>query len=231
MKTWHKILVLLFLLPSPNTFADQANPDSQSKSIQPVENPAASSSDNDEDVPAYVNASSHWAIAFRAAKAEFPLAGSLGDSYQFLVEYMLPATPIGILSIGTHFGSFPIKLPSTGLTYPVYGNTILGVQARYQMKFMKNQFFIPVGGVEWDHFNLLKIQSTGETLSGNGFGLTAGFMLNLNSFDKKTVRASYDDLGLVRTYFTAELKFATLNSDFFDQTGIFWFWGIRAEFE
>ncbi|MBS1958351.1 MAG: hypothetical protein JST80_02665 [Bdellovibrionales bacterium] len=185
--------------------------------------------DFDPGSPYYLHVPSRWAIGFRFALSKIPVPGALGNTFQFFGEYMIPFWSFGYVSGGIHVGSFPLQLPSADVPYPNYGNSVMGAQARYQLKFSKAPLLVPIVGFEWEFYKIKESSTNDNVLSGFDFGLSAGVMLNMGFIDRATEQDAHDSIGLTRAYATFELRAANLNNTLFSLAGNYWLFGIRLE--
>lgn len=181
--------------------------------------------------PYYLNIRSRWAVGFRFALTKIPVPGALGNTFQLFGEYMIPFWSFGYISGGVHLGSLPLQLVSADLPYPNYGNSIMGAQVRYQLKFSKAPLIVPIVGFEWEFYKIKESSTNDNILSGFDFGLSAGVMINMGFIDRITERDAHNSIGLTRAYATFELRAANLNNTLFALAGNYWLWGIRLELE
>jgi hypothetical protein len=232
------LFLLAFLIAAPCTFIPFANANGV-----PTATPAADTDyyppdesilddpDYDPSHPYYQSIKPRWALGLRAAIHEFPVKGALGTSFQLYGEYMFPFQKFGAFSIGPHIGSFPLYAPDTGIPYPAYENALAGAALRYQLKFMTNQWIVPTMALEWEYYRIKESAGNNNQITGSDFGLSAGVMINLAVIDPLTARDAYQSLGLLRTYFTIELRSANINNPLFSLVGNYWLFGLRLEFE
>lgn len=187
--------------------------------------------DYNPDVPVYDRTKPKWALGLRAAVHKFPVEGALGSAFQIYGEYILPFQAVGVFSLGPHIGIFPLYAPETGIPYPEYENAIAGAAFRYQLKLVEGQWLVPTFAVEWEYYRIRETTLNQNQLTGSSFGLSGGLMLNLSFIDRETARDAYQSLGLVRSYFTFELRSANIDNELFTLTGNYWLFGLRMEFE
>jgi hypothetical protein len=184
----------------------------------------------DHTLPIYENVNPKFAFGFRAAFHRFPVKTGVGNSYQLLGEYLLPAQSFGILSGGVHLGVLPLQ--DAALTIPVTNsNGIAGFQLRYQLKVFKQQWLVPM--IDWEyHFTWLTARA-GDTgkMTDYSTGIGYGIWLLLNPFDGTTARDAYQSLGAVRSYLTFEVLPLKIDNPLFELDGNLYMLGIRMEFQ
>ena len=185
--------------------------------------------DYDQENPHYRRLPSRMAFGFRCAIYGIPYHDALGSTYQLFGEYVLPWQTLGSFSLGMHVGSFPLYAPQAGIPNRQFENAIAGAIFRYQFRYAYQQLIVPTGALEWEYYRIQK--SAAGSISGSDFGLSAGLMLNLGFIDRETEFNAYESIGLVRSYFTSEVRTANLKNDVFVLNGLYWLWGIRLEFE
>ena len=185
----------------------------------------------DPKYPSYLKTPSRMALGLRAAINGFPHPSSLGSLYQFYAEYVFPWQKAGSLSLGALFGSFPLHDADSGIPGRHYDNAVAGALLRYQFRYTPQQFLVPTASVEWQYYRINEPALSANPISGNDFGVSGGLMLNLSFIDRQTAFDAYKSVGLVRTYFTGEVRSCNLSNEFFSLSGLYWLWGIRLEFE
>ena len=181
----------------------------------------------------YQVASSHWAVGFRVALNSVPFSSAVGDSYQFFGEWVIPYQQMGIFSLGGHLGAFPINTQNTTgsyIPYPNFESAMGGFQFRYQLKFFKQQLFIPTVSGEWDFYRFV-IGSDRAAAVGPTLGANIGFMINLGWLDRRTAMEDYQAASLTRTYFTFEVHPLQIANYNLNLSGNLFYFGVRFEFE
>ncbi len=186
--------------------------------------------DYDPHFPSYRRLPSKMAFGLRAAIYGVPYTAALGSVYQLFAEYILPWQKLGSWSIGMHVGSFPIYAPGTGIPNRQYENGIAGALIRYQFRYSAQQLVVPTGAVEWEYYHI-KSSPTNDQVNGNDFGISGGLMLNLSFIDSQSWFEAYKSIGLVRSYFTAEVRTCAIDNATFTLSGLYWLWGVRLEIE
>jgi hypothetical protein len=190
----------------------------------------------DEEHPWYQVAPSRWSVGLRVAIDSFPFQSGIGNNYQVYGEWVLPFQKAGLFSVGGHISTVPLNIGSRGLStasvpYPNFLSMLGGLQARYQLRLMKNQFLVPTAALEWDYFRIVVSKDRNEDSIGSVFGASFGVMVNLGWIDRGTAREAYATLGMTRTYLTLEVRPFTVNTSTLKLTGNFFFSGLRFEFE
>lgn len=142
-------------------------------------------------------------------------AASIGAEYQprFLQD-------IGVVSLGLNTNFYGAQ--SQFLAFSVGG------LVRYQAKFFRQQFLVPMAAYAFEYFNYyLNNGATGRTLSqGPQFGL----WLLLNALDQEAARDFFIDNHVARTYLVLEahnMNASDINIDF---GGFSFYFGLRFEF-
>jgi len=134
-------------------------------------------------------------------RAEFAKAPTSFQGVSVGLEYVLPQSTLGILSLGGNVGAYTAH----GERSPFNGS--FGVALRYQLILFRNQFLVPsiAAAAEFWRFTL---PDAGET-TGNVwiFGPVLGVALLLNALDRGTATAFYADKKVLRTYLLAEARY------------------------
>lgn len=103
----------------------------------------------------------------------------------------------GVLGIGPTFGYVAMRNPGGR-------SLIFGLRTHYQFRYSLNQFVVPVIALNtewWDY--RYHAQDTGMFFA---YGPTAGIRVLLNRLDPSTAKKGFTDVGLKRTYLSAELQ-------------------------
>ena len=217
------LFLLAFLIAIPLSFTPSAHAQSDESILDDPH--------YDPSHPYYQSLRPTWAFGLRAAFSKFPVKGALGNTYQIYGEYLIPYQDFGILSFGPHVGSFPIYVPDAGIPTDQFQNAVAGAALRYQLKFMTNQWVVPMAALEWEYYRIKESLGNDNVFTGSNFGLSAGILINLGILDEVTSRDAYQSIGLLRTYFSAELRSVNINNSLFSLTGNYWLFGLRMEIE
>lgn len=193
-------------------------------------------SKRDYSVPFYQQKRPQWALELAAAVrsgfgSEGSLTGTRSDglrSFQVLGEYQPEwFQSIGVLGVGISAGLYTTD-PTNQVTNNLSGLLSYGFQARYQARWIRNQWIVPTIGYssEWIRY-ALKSEASGTVNAG---GIFYGAMLLLSAFDEGSAAELYASLGVSRVYLIAESRSregADLNLSL---SGHSYFFGLRFEF-
>lgn len=133
----------------------------------------------------------------------------------------------GLLAIGPYIGLNPLNGKSSELDTNPMANNVGGIELRYQMRYFKEQAFVPIIGYH--------IESRGYKIRGSrakrftAHGPSAGLWFLLNGLDKKTAAFSYLDYGISRTYIITEVKWKRAQSSELSMDGFQTHAGLRFE--
>lgn len=212
------VSIAVGLLPIPSAFAE---PEAKEEAA------ATESEDYDTGMPYAENLPSEWALALRVALQNFPMARSLGDIYQFQAEYLLPFQKAGVFALGAHIGILNLQVSDR---LPVDARNLgAGVHARYLLRFMKNQLFVPTAALELTMLRIRGVDNQGWLTTTNA-GVSLGVMMSLGFFDQKEATEGYLSSGLKRSYLTLEMKPQKISDPTIEIDGTSYFMGLRLEF-
>ena len=200
--------------------------------LQSISLPSAKAEeDEDHPVLSYAKANPHWAFGLRTAFLKFPTSSAVGSSYELFGEYILPWQKFGVFSFGPYYGFFPIYFPEANVPFPRWSNLTAGGTVRYQLKLFTNQILVPTIGFDFNYFRVAAVDDSFYT--GTDSGLRAGVLINLGWIDEMTAKDAYTNIGLCRSYITAEIRTTnmSMNNNLVTLSGNFWYWGLRLEFE
>jgi hypothetical protein len=121
----------------------------------------------------------------------------------------------GVLGVGPSFTFYP----SSTLGTTVWG---VGGQARYQLRYFREQPIVPVAGYS------LEIVNNGSTLTAQG--PLFGAWLLLNVADEESAASFFTDYGICRSYLVAEMRLITGDGTQIHFGGSTLYFGVRLEF-
>ena len=154
--------------------------------------------------------------------------GNSTRAIQISAEYQLPfLQSIGVISLGPSVGIYPI-FPIGQTTESALGIWEIGGQARYQLRFFREQIFVPLAGFE--------VQRIAYTLqSGAAGSLIAtgplfGGMLLLNPLEPSSAAELYINHRVSRSYLVGELRGLSGSDAQISFSGLSVFFGLRLEF-
>jgi hypothetical protein len=232
--------------PAPTEPEQVAQPDtppapSPAAEPAPTEPPAAVAgstrkSARDYSVPYYQQKRPQWALELAvAARSAFGDEGRLQGadssglrSLQILGEYQpLWFQPAGVLGLGISAGLYSTD-PTNQVTNNLAGLLSYGYQARYEARFIRNQWIVPTVGYagEWVRYSL-KGGTTGIVSAG---GIFYGGMILLSAFDEASAAELYTNLGVSRVYLLAESRSREGSDTNLVLSGRSYFFGLRFEF-
>ena len=192
--------------------------------------------DFDPRVPGYQRARPQWAVEVAGSLSALggsPSIPNLGTSKIRATSIAFEFQPaffqsLGVLGFGPSISAYPV-LPGTTLVNKGFLSLVSGGgQVRYQARFFREQWIVPVVGYETQYFHYrLASGSTGNfTMNGPFFG----GMLLLNVLDPSTAAEFYVDSGVSRSYLVAELRTSTGHDDNISIDGRSFYLGVRVEF-
>ena len=135
---------------------------------------------------------------------------------------------IGVLGLGVNAQIYP-EYPKTGLTKTAASLLSYGAQVRYQLKFFRGQWIVPMAGYSAEQVQYsLPGSVKGSFVSSGPF---AGAMLLLNPFDRSSAGEFYASMGVKRTYLFAEMRMrsGTAGAEGVKFGENSWFAGVRSE--
>jgi hypothetical protein len=135
---------------------------------------------------------------------------------------------IGVLGLGLNAQLYP-EYPKTGLTKTAASLFSYGAQVRYQLKFFRGQWIVPMAGYAAEQMQYTLPDSVkGSFMASGPFG---GLMLLLNPLDPTSAGEFYAGMGVKRTYLFAEMRMragsAGTDGPKFGESS--WFAGVRSE--
>jgi hypothetical protein len=152
-------------------------------------------------------------------------AESMGTSLQ--VEYQPNFIQrYGTLGLGPVVSAYPIS-KGAGVTNNFFSVWALGAEARYQARYINQQFLVPSIGyqVERMSYNFAGGQQGIATLSGPVLGLE--FLLN--TLDPRRGADFYETSGISHSYLVGEVRDLSGNDNVISVSGLSWFFGLRFE--
>ncbi len=226
----------------PEQVAEPEAPPAPTPAVEPVpEQPKAIAgstrkSARDYSVPYYQQKRPQWALELAAAArsgfgSEGRIAGSGSSgvrSFQILGEYQpLWFQSAGVLGLGVSAGLYSTD-PSNQVTRNLAGLLSYGAQARYEAKFIRNQWVVPTVGYasEWVKYSL-QSGASGTVQAG---GIFYGAMVLLSAFDEASAAEMYANLGVSRVYLLAESRSREGTDANLTLSGRTYFFGLRFEF-
>jgi hypothetical protein len=190
----------------------------------------------DYSVPFYQQKRPQWALELAVAThSAFGDVGRLQGAsrsglrlFQVLGEYQpVWFQPAGVLGLGVSAGLYSTS-PNNQVTNNLSGLLSYGYQARYEARFIRNQWIVPTVGYvgEWVRY-ALKGGSAG-TVSARG--IFYGGMILLSAFDEGSAAELYATLGVSRVYLLAESRSREGSDTNVTLGGRSYFFGLRFEF-
>ncbi len=184
--------------------------------------------------PLYQQQRPNWAVEIAgAAKALGPDTLFPGQTSQKLRGVALqfefqPAfvQTFGILGFGPSLSLYPAL--GGGLTRNAIGIWSGGGQVRYQARFFKNQFLVPMVGYSAEQVTYSLASGTKGSFTAKGAFF--GGMLLLNLLDPMTAAEMYVNQGVYRTYVLAEFRNLQGGDSDVALTGRSAFFGLRFEY-
>lgn len=134
---------------------------------------------------------------------------------------------LGVIGLGPVFSMYPI---GGGVTDSIASLVSVGGQARYQLRYFRNQFLVPVisYSAEFLYYDFKGSPMGTVLIHGPGVGLW--FLLNI--VEPSVANAAYVSSGITRTYLVAQwkrLEGASTDGSVSTSGGSFYF-GLRFEF-
>jgi hypothetical protein len=190
----------------------------------------------DYSIPYYQQKRPQWALELAAAArsgfgSEGRLAGASSSgvrSFQILGEYQpLWFQSAGVLGLGVSAGLYSTD-PANQVTSNLAGLLSYGIQARYEARFIRNQWVVPTIGyaAEWVKYSL----RSGASGTVDAGGIFYGAMLLLSAFDEASAAEMYANLGVSRVYLLAESRSREGTDANLTLSGRSYFFGLRFEF-
>jgi hypothetical protein len=133
---------------------------------------------------------------------------------------------IGVIGLGPTVGVYPIF--AGGVTSNPWAIYSLGGQVRYQARFFRKQFIVPVFSYSVDYFSYRFTSGKSGRFFANG--PAGGIWILLNALDPGTAAEFYVDNGVLRTYIIAEARMLEAQSSEVSLSGFSYYFGFRFEF-
>ena len=191
----------------------------------------------EDPIPAYQRVLPQWGVQVSFAPntfTQFPLLTSTGVNVNALLAQFefQPAVfqklGFGILGAGVSAGIYPTS-PIGVMSQPFFSFYSVGVQVRYQARFVLNQVVVPSVGYSFEYFTF---QFNGQTgwFSLPQNGLILSLQILLNTFDSGAANKFYMGVGVSRSYLIIESRAPSNgNSAAPTQFGS-WYYGLRLEY-
>lgn len=234
------ILSLLLLSGSGILYADELPetdiPDGGGVGV-PQENPAPSQAPQkiiNFGIPKYELIRPQWGVELTSSLSAFgqnALVQSQGTkpiyAFSLLAEYLPPfVQDVGVLGIGPTFTAYPIF--SGGVTTSFVSLWAPGIQVRYQARYFRNQWLVPVVAYSAEYFNYHFTSGAAGTLWIQG--PTYGAWLLLNVIEPSAASQFYIEQRILRSYLVFEVRNFSGSDSFLRTSGASYYFGLRVEF-
>lgn len=154
-------------------------------------------------------------------------AGGYG-SISLSIEYQPPFLQnFGVLSFGPILAAYPAL--SSGLTSSFVSLSSIGIQTRYQLRYLKGQYLVPVVGYSLQYFKYQFMDGTAGAIPSVQNAML-GLWIYLNSLEPAAAANLYIDSAIRRTYLVIEAQNMTGKDDVVFLRGVSIFFGLRFEF-
>ncbi|OFZ79533.1 MAG: hypothetical protein A2583_10125 [Bdellovibrionales bacterium RIFOXYD1_FULL_53_11] len=183
----------------------------------PAASPAQTSSNKSEynpRIPIYQRVKPEWAFEFDFSMRPLGGANTMPGvnpgklktfklSFEYQPQFILEQK-YGIIGIGASMGFYPLLPTADGVTKNFLAIRSLGGQARYQLRFFREQPLVPYAGYRMDYWNYgLMNKSGGSFLVKGPF---FGGMILLNFIDQDSASEFYVNYEICRSYIIAEYQ-------------------------
>lgn len=152
---------------------------------------------------------------------------NFGVGFEFEPKFL---QSIGVVSLGPSVNMYALE-PIGDLTESALSILSVGFSAKYQLKFMRSQVFVPFAGFE---AQMIHYAFHAETGLGSGWttstGPTFGGLLLLNWMEPSSAHNLYSDYGIKRTYLVGEAKLLKAGEPVLSVEGTAIYFGLRMEY-
>jgi hypothetical protein len=186
-----------------------------------------------------------WGLQFETSMNPFggkinggsPVVPNQGSTPTYAFDLAFEIQPrflqsIGILGLGPRIGIYPIF--EGGVTSSITSIYSLGGQIRYQARFFRRQFIVPMVAYSIENFNYRFTQGAGNIAAYTGSfwaqGPIWGAWILLNSLDPGASADFYIDNGVARTYLVFESRILSATDPVVKFAGASYYLGLRFEF-
>jgi hypothetical protein len=196
----------------------------------------------DRSIPVYDRANPHWGIDIHGSMEALGTSIKADDTegnttetnvrnfglgFEYEPEFL---QSIGVVSIGPSFNMY-IMDPAGDITSGPFSIYSVGASVKYQLKFMRGQWFVPFAGYEYQQirysFQDANVGSGWTSSSGPVFG----GMLLLNWMEPSAAYNLFADSGIRRSYLVGEVKnLQSSDIDVLSSDGIAIYFGLRLEY-
>ena len=187
--------------------------------------------EKDSRVPQYTLIRPSWGVQLTGSWNALG-GGGISDhpvrAGQLAVSYQPPfVQKLGVLSLGLTAG---MNLVSSyaGITPKVWSLWQVGADARYQMRYFREQPIVPFGGFEFQSMAYSFEGGASGRLSLNG--PVYGALVLMNFLEPDAAAEFYIRQGVSRTYLVAEVKDLSGADSAVSFSGRSYFFGLRFEF-
>ncbi len=223
---------------APDAPQDAPPPESVTVATEVQASESPSSSTFEIDVRPYDRERPNWALQVAYGPSALGTGGDLPGANASEVKNFRGVTlqtewqpaflqALGVIGLGPSAQVYP-EIPKTTLSSNTIALWSVGFQARYQMKYFRGQWVVPMGGYSIESVQYNVGGESGRFLAQGPF---AGAFILLNPLEPSAAGEFYATTGVKRTYLVAEARLrtgsATGSGPTVGETA--WFFGLRSE--
>ncbi|MBU6375875.1 MAG: procyclic acidic repetitive family protein [Bdellovibrionales bacterium] len=227
------------VVPAPTSeaaLAPQPEQTPNADQAEQTEKPPVKRAKKDYSVPFYQQKRPNWALEISAAaRSGLGNLSSISSadpsgirSFQIQGEFQPQWFQLlGVLGIGGS-GALYLTSPTNAVTQSLAGLLSYGYQARYQARWIRNQWVVPFVGYRGKVLRYQLKNDLAGTLSTQG--VFYGGMILLSALDEASAAEMYANMGVSRVYLLAEASSLEGSDSNITLKGSTYFFGLRFEF-